>query len=168
MRACTLTLALAAFLSCSAPEEGTGVGVGDRIPSFSVTACDGSTVTGESLSRGCTVMGFFHTACPDCRSELDVLQEFWDRHSQEVSFILIGREEKAMDIARYWQAHGYSMPYSAQEDRRVYSLFGTTGVPLVYVASEGVVVAVFGDAPTATLCDLEQALSCAMYGRKAW
>lgn len=155
MRDSVLAVMAILLLSCCrlpSPEE---LEVGDRMPSFSVTVSDGTVITGDSLSRGCALVGFFNTACPDCRVELDVLQEFWDRYSPEVSFILISREEGEYSVAAYWEAHGYDMPYAAQTGRGAYSHFSSSGIPKVYMTVDGRILAVYGDDPVATLEDLE-------------
>jgi hypothetical protein len=39
------------------------------------------------------------------------------------------------------------MPYSAQNDRKIYELFAKTRVPRVYICNDGVIKAVFTDQP---------------------
>lgn len=67
--------------------------------------------------------------------------------SKDVKFVLISREEGNETISSYWIAQGFTMPYSAQEDRRVYELFAKTRVPRVYLCKNGKIEAVFTDEP---------------------
>ena len=66
---------------------------------------------------------------------------------QGVSFALISREETDETIKPYWQSNGYTMPYSAQYDRKVYELFAMTRVPRVYICKDGIIKHIFTDTP---------------------
>ena len=136
------------------------VKVGDLLPDLSVTMNDGESVTSASLREGASVVVFFHSSCPDCRSVLPSLQRLYDDHANgSVRFVLISREESASTIEAYWQSCGYTMPYSAQEDRWVYELFATSRVPRVYISGmNGRVAHIFTDNPVPTYDQLKQAL----------
>lgn len=149
-------------LSCIRDEVPAGadiVGPGDRLPDFSVVLNDGSVVSRESLRGKVAVLVFFHTDCPDCQQELPVIQRLYEEYasSAEVCICAVSREEGEAEVASYWQAHALTIPYSAQEDRRVYALFSTSGVPKVYVCGpDGKVVSVYSDNPIATYSELKE------------
>ena len=46
--------------------------------------------------------------------------------------VAIAREETEESIQAFWEAHGLSIPYSPQSDRRVYNLFAIITIPRVY------------------------------------
>ena len=142
-----LVLAVSACIRDKIP-EGAELGPGDRLPEFSVILDDGSVVSTGDLSGKVSVIVFFHTGCPDCQAELPVIQRIHDD-------LCISREEDAADIAEYWAENGLTLPYSAQKDRTVYSLFARMGVPRVYVSSGDLVIhSVYDDSPVATYEDL--------------
>lgn len=129
-------------------QKGADLAVGDKIPDFSVIMNDGTEVTGQQLSQGKSCIVFFTTLCPDCREVLPHLQLLYQEFvSKDVKFVLISREEGNETISSYWIAQGFTMPYSAQEDRRVYELFAKTRVPRVYLCKNGKIEAVFTDEP---------------------
>lgn len=132
-----------------APHRREKVRVGDSLPDFSVTMNDGSVVTGASLREGVAVVLFFHTTCPDCQQLLPQIQPLYDDYSvRGVAFALISREESAESVSHFWSAHNLSMPYSAQEDRAVYSLFAKSLIPRVYISDKsGKVRYIFTDNP---------------------
>ena len=141
-------LALSLISCVKDKQSGADLVVGDRIPEFSVTMNDGSELTGKQLSRGKSCIVFFTTACPDCKATLPHLQRIYNEYgSQEVQFALISREDGAEAVSKYWQENGFTMPYSAQNDRRVYELFAKTRVPRVYVCKNGEIKAIFTDQP---------------------
>ena len=131
--------------------EGADLRPGDSLPWFSVTMDDGSVLTTDDLTGKVSVIVFFHTGCPDCQAELPVIQRIHDEFSPEAAVICISREEDAADIAEYWAENGLTLPYSAQKDRTVYSLFASEGVPRVYVSSGSLFIhSIYDDSPVAT------------------
>ena len=60
---------------------------------------------------------------------------------------MISREEGVESISQYWQESEFTMPYSAQNDRKIYELFAKTRVPRVYICNDGVIRAIFTDQP---------------------
>lgn len=118
------------------------VAVGDRLPAFTVTLNDGTCY--DSTEPGESVIVFFHTGCEDCQRELPLLDaqykagEFDGRR-----IVCISRAEGEGSVAAYWKAHGLTLPYSAQPDRRIYDLFATAGIPRIYETDAvGIVVRV--------------------------
>ena len=129
-------------------QTGADLTVGDRIPEFSVMMNDGTAVTGRGLSQGKACIVFFTTKCPDCQKTLPAVQTLYEEYSPEgVRFALISREEGVESVSQYWQESEFTMPYSAQNDRKIYELFAKTRVPRVYICNDGVIRAVFTDQP---------------------
>lgn len=158
--------AIAALLPCSCINEEQGsaddvVVVGDMLPDFSVTMNNGDIVTGADLRKSVSVLLFFHSSCPDCREALPRVQRLYDEYSsQGVRFTLISRAEEATTIAEYWLEQGFTMPYSAQNDRAVYELFAKSRVPRIYISDDsGVIRAIFTDNPVPTYEELVDALT---------
>ena len=139
----------AMLFSCIKDKQtGNDLVVGSRIPDFTVVMNDGSTLSSESLRNGVSCIVFFYTGCPDCQKTLPAVQRMFEEYSvQGVSFALISREETDETISPYWQSNGYTMPYSAQSDRKVYELFAQTRVPRVYICKDGVIKNIFTDTP---------------------
>ena len=135
--------------------------VGSTLPDFEVEMNDGSTITGAQLRTTTSVVMFFHTGCPDCRKTLPCVQRLYDDYSEgEVQFALISREEGAPSIEEYWAENGYTMPYSAQEDRAIYELFARKRVPRIYISNDcGVIESIFTDNPIPTYEEMAEALN---------
>lgn len=141
-----LTLTATGCISDPAPDYGDGdgwkVAVGDPLPEFDITLDDGRRVTPETLRGDTVVICLFNTGCPDCRRELPLLQQEYDkrnRHTEpdkpEISFICIARNEEASEIRRYWEENSLTLPYSAQSDDNVFLLFADWGIPRIIVAA---------------------------------
>ncbi len=130
---------------------------GDTVPDFSVMMNNGELFSTSSLKGKVSVIVFFHTECPDCRMELPIIQKLYDRFSGE-EFVRIGcisREEGPLTIETFWQENALSIPYSAQTDRTVYSLFSTERIPRVYVIRPDLkIYSAYSDAPVASYEEL--------------
>lgn len=143
-------------------EENTGgeVKVGDILPEFEVVMSDGSLLTDDSLKGSVSILMFFHTSCPDCQQTLPRVQSIYDEYSVKgVKIALISREESSDDISSYWTDNSLNMPYSAQDDRKVYNMFATSRIPRIYISDEnGTIRYIFTDDPVASYDDLKSAL----------
>ncbi len=154
-------LSVLSFSCITEEEKGASLGVGDRLPEFSVETSDGAVVSNVSLKGNVSVIMFFHTGCPDCQQALPVMQLAYDEYAPlGVGVICISREEGADEVASYWERFGYTLPYSAQSDRHIYSLFATSIVPRIYISdAEGVIRHVYTDDPVPTYDELSEKLS---------
>lgn len=122
------------LFSCIREEVSAGhdrVEPGDTLPDFSMVLNDGSELTTQSLKGKVVVLIFFHTECPDCQKELPVIQQLYEEYAtnEEVAIYAISREESEEEVADYWERNSLTIHYSAQDDRRVYELFSTSGIP---------------------------------------
>jgi peroxiredoxin len=57
-----------------------------------------------------------------------------------VVIFAVSREESDDDVSEYWDENGFTIPYSAQDDRAVYEMFSTLGVPKIYISDMKMVV----------------------------
>ena len=139
---------------------GTDLKVGDRLPDFCVIMNDGAAVSDDDLLGKVSCVVFFHTSCPDCQRTLPVVQSIYDEYLPKgVSFTLISREQPSSDIDIFWREKGLNMPYSAQEDRAVYSMFASTRIPRVYICDkDGIIRYIFTDDPIPSYDDLMSSL----------
>ena len=140
--------------------QGKDIKVGESLPRFQVTLNDGSVVTDNSLIGDVSFIMFFHSSCPDCQQALPEVQHIYDEYAQKgVKFALISREEGVSLIEQYWDEKGYNMPYSAQNNRKVYNLFATSRIPRIYISDEnGIIRYIFTDDPVPTYLDLKSSI----------
>lgn len=158
-------LAAGVFASCVTEDdpEFVGLGVGDSLPSFTVTLSDGTVVTSlapeaapagaVSLAGKRVLVELFNTTCPDCQESLPVINDVYlsMKDEPDVFVFAIAREEEGAELAAYWDENRLSLPYSPQPDRSVYELFANTGIPRIYITStSGTITSAFGpnDSPT--------------------
>ena len=112
---------------------------------------------GDVLQGQPSFILFFNTACGDCRCELPLVQQMYERYGADgrMVFMAISREQDAVAVGEYWADNGLTIPFSAQTDRTVYHLFAYSSIPRIYVVDASRIVrAVFTDSPLATSEDL--------------
>lgn len=161
------------LFSCIREEVPAGQDVvkpGDVLPDFSVVLNDGSELSRKSLEGKVAVLVFFHTGCPDCRKELPIIQQLYEEYAahEGAGIYAISREEGREEVGDYWAENSLTIPYSAQDDRRIYELFSTSGIPRVYVCGQdGRIVSMYSDNPIATYsqlkADVENTLNFSSY-----
>lgn len=161
-------------LSCISEDKPAGneagVQVGQILPGFEVTLNNGEKVSNASLKGSVVVITFFNTGCTDCQKYLPVLNAVYEEIRADkahplrsVVFLPISRAQPAESVAAYWAEHGFSLPYSAQPDRRVYELFASTRIPRNYVINaQGKVTATYDDTNAPTAEELKTALQKAL------
>ena len=135
-------LALCVLPDCKKiPVESHYPSEGDSLPEFSITLQNGLKLSKNELSEGILLLTFFNTSCPDCRNELPEIQKCLESLSETegVRIVAVSREEGAESVGKYWKDNGLTIPFGAQEDRKIYSLFASSGIPLTIVARNGVI-----------------------------
>ncbi len=117
---------------------------GDTLPQFEVTTIDGKTVSSSDSYSAELVIVFFNTTCPDCQRELPILQKQYDENlslpeSERSQYICISREEGTAEVELYWIDNHLTLPVSAQNDRNIYSMFASIGIPRIFYARDGII-----------------------------
>ena len=141
-------------------QRGADLRIGDIIPDFEVMMSDGSVVTDDDLKKNVSVVMFFHTSCEDCQQALPVMQKIYDEYASEnLQIVLISREQDKNSIDVYWNENCLKMPYSAQNDRKVYKKFASTRIPRIYVNEKGGIIRyIFTDDPVPSYDYLKESL----------
>lgn len=143
---------------------GENLSVGDKMPQFQIelfipdpldwrvssmqssplsTPC--ITVNSDELRGKHVYLLFFNTSCQDCQQEFPKVQALYEkmRSDDNCVFMAVAREEGRELIDKYWKQNGLTLPYSEQNNRRIYNLFATQNIPLLYVIDEeGIIVEV--------------------------
>lgn len=121
------------------PDTVDYVKVGDPVPQMEFELSDGTMFNNDMLLGNTTVLVFFNTKCKDCQQELPVVQMLYERtvKNNNIKIIAISRGEGYDIVKSYWQSHGLSIPYSAQEDDHLFHLFANQGIPRIYIIDAG-------------------------------
>ena len=144
---------------------GADLKVGETMPDFEVMMNDGTVVTDDFLKETVSVVMFFHTSCKDCRQVLPHMQKIYDEYASEnVRIALVSREDPEQSVVSYWSENGFTMPYSAQNDRKIYELFAKERIPRVYVCEKGGIIRyIHTDNPNPSYDDLKNSLESVIH-----
>lgn len=99
-------------------------------PQFTLRTLDGRTYNNASLSGSYTLLQFWATWCPHCRSDESALDEVERRYgSQGLVVLAIDEGESAENVQTYLREHPRSVPIVLDEDNRIAGRFGKHGLP---------------------------------------
>ena len=145
-----ILLSIFLFQGCVNEDEPSGgnIEINDMLPQFSVQMNDGNIITTQDFLGKIGVIMFFNTNCPDCREELPVIQELWEKYKEndEILIVPISRDESLEEILEYWTNNNLNLPFSPQNNREVYSLFASSIIPRIYISDKmGKIVFMSGD-----------------------
>lgn len=152
------------------PDNFRSLTVGDSLPNFTVVLNNGETVNPEILKGKVSLIVFFNTSCGDCRRELPEIQVVYEELKQdpEIKIFAISRAQENRSIEEYWKENHLTIPYSAQNDRKIYNLFAQSVIPRIYIAdSQGIITAAFGDKDMPDAAGLIESIESALLSTKA-
>ena len=149
----TVTLLSAMTLAGCIGERtnGDAVKVGDPVPAFTVTKPfgDGMKAFSQADFAGKrSIIIFFATWCPDCRRELPIIYEAWQRlvERPDFQFVAISREETSEAVSEYWNSvlldeesgavikpSFEPMPWWLDPDASAFHTFADSYIPRIYL-----------------------------------
>lgn len=135
-------LALCAAMSASA-QTPDRVKVGDKVPQFTVTMVDGTTVNIADLRGKVVLLNFWATWCPPCRAEFKrVPQEIVERFKgEDFVFLPISRGEDKATVEAFLKKEGYTFAAGLDPDQKIFKLFAEKSIPRNFLIDrKGVVV----------------------------
>jgi len=119
-----------------AQDEFTLVKTGEKAPDFTFETAPGKTVKLSDLKGKVVWINFFATWCGPCRKELPHLQEeVYDKYKDNGDFVLIilGREHSWEEVNKFKTEQGFSMPFSPDPGRAVFSLYAKQNIPRNFI-----------------------------------
>lgn len=160
-----MVIAVALLSSCIKDDaeevKGANIQVGDNLPSLSLKLSDGTNINDSFLAGKVSVILFFNTSCADCAEQLPIVESVYQsvKDDDEVALFAVSRAQGEAYVEKYWEDNEYTLPYSAQSDIYVYSLFAKRVVPRIYIADKkGVVRFMYDDNPIADEVSLKNAI----------
>jgi len=139
-----LAAGLLVLIAAGAAMWGTGLGeaaqsagrplAGQPAPDFTLDLLDGSTLILSDLRGKVTVINFWATWCPPCEDEMPGLQTVWEEYQAEgVVFIGIAYDEEESAVREMASRFGITYPLGLDVGDRIFTSYGSTGVPETFV-----------------------------------
>ncbi len=123
-------------------ETETGINVGQKAPSFKLSAVNGEDIELESFRKDKIVLLVFGaTWCPGCRHEVPHLNEYYSEFKDkglEVLNIDIGESKKK--VSSFVKKNDINYHVALDPDGDVAGLYNVTGIPLnIILDKEGII-----------------------------
>ncbi len=125
---CLFVVTIAACSDTGNPED---VVVGNRAPTFSLKALDGSTVTSDSLKGNPVVLNFWATWCQPCLSEIPELKQLASTSKVKIVGIALD-EDGVKTIKPFVEKNGINYPVLVG-DQEIFQRFNGVGIPYTLV-----------------------------------
>ncbi|HSR47384.1 MAG TPA: TlpA disulfide reductase family protein [Anaerolineales bacterium] len=120
------------------------VGVGARVPSFTLTTFDGETVSIEDLRGQVVVINFWASWCKPCEQEAAELEQAHQRLKDDgVVFLGIDYVDTETEARAYLSRFGITYRNGPDLRTKISQAFRMRGVPETYVVDpDGIIVSV--------------------------
>ncbi|MCG6188565.1 TlpA family protein disulfide reductase [Maribellus maritimus] len=125
--------------SMFAQDEFTMAKKGEKAPDFTFETAPGKMQKLSDFKGKVVWINFFATWCPPCRKELPHLQkEVYDKYKDNKDFVLIilGREHSWDEINTFTSEQGFTMPFSPDPDRKVFSIYAKQNIPRNFIINK--------------------------------
>lgn len=131
-RAAALMVLLWSWLGFVGSSDGQSNDLG-MLPSFSLPTLQGETLEGASLEGQVTVVNFWASWCPPCRSEAPVLAAVAaDTSGSGVTFLGVLHQDRREPALAFAEEHGLHFP-TVVDDGRLARSFGVRSIPMTFV-----------------------------------
>ena len=119
--------------------------VGQEAPEFRLELLDGSSISLADLQGQVTVVNFWASWCQSCEEELPALQAIWEEYDdQGVMLVGVLYQDEIAAAQGAISQFGLTYPIGMDEEDRIATTYGITGIPETFVIdSQGVVNEVF-------------------------
>ncbi|MHB9035578.1 MAG: peroxiredoxin family protein [Armatimonadota bacterium] len=148
-----LALALTLVMMVIAPPVSAAVKVGDKAPDFQLRTVDGKgTVKLSTYFGKPTLLVYWASWCPHCRTELPVLQKVYNElHPRGMEAVGVSLDHATNDALKFVTQKSITFPVGyggTDQGYKIAESYGVSGIPMTFVLDKnGVVKAVFrGDA----------------------
>jgi cytochrome c biogenesis protein CcmG/thiol:disulfide interchange protein DsbE len=107
---------------------------GNPVPTFQLTAFDGTSMGVGEGQGSVAVVNFFASWCDPCRQEAADVEQAWrDYRSRGVQFYGIGYKDAASKAKAFLDEFSVSYPATVEPGNRTARAYGVTGVPETFV-----------------------------------
>ena len=153
MRSLLFCLALA-LTACGQESPRPNINIGSPAPAFDVHPVNGQVTTFPAAYAGKPlVVRFWADWCKYCESEMQAIEQVYQRHRQKgLRILAINTGQDAKTVTAYIQKIGVSYPALLDEQSNIARSYGVVGLPTTFFVDAGGVIRakIVGEADEAT------------------
>lgn len=140
-------------------QEGS-VGVGQRVPDFTVTTFDGEKISLKDLKGKVVVLNFWASWCKPCEQEAADLEAAWRYYQPRGDVVFIGVDyvDTEPEARAYLEKFNITYPNGPDLGTRVSQAFRIRGVPETYVIDQQGVLQFVQIGPFRSLSHIKSAI----------
>jgi cytochrome c biogenesis protein CcmG, thiol:disulfide interchange protein DsbE len=139
------------------------IGVGARVPEFSLTTFEGETIDLAGLRGNVVVINFWASWCKPCEQEAAELEQAWREYREQgVVFLGVNYVDTEPEALAYLERFGVTYPNGPDLGTRISQAFRMRGVPETYVVDGQGILAAVKIGPYESLAEIEAAVRQAL------
>ncbi len=115
---------------------------GRAAPDFVLNDLQGKEVRLSDYRGKLVFLNFWATWCPPCREEMPSMESLYSRFKDRpFQMLTVSIDDDPEQVERFRKAFGYTFPMLFDQDKRVASLYQTTGVPETFlIGPDGTII----------------------------
>lgn len=134
--------------ACSKEDKGKSsvpgkLSEGAVVPDFTVKGPDGNDISLSSMKGKVVMLNFWATWCAPCREEIPSMMTLNQKMADKpFQMMAVSIDDGGNDSCQeFFKRTGFKLPYYLDQEQRVSSTFGVTGVPETFIIDkQGVLV----------------------------
>lgn len=139
------------------------VGIGKRVPNFTLTTFDGSQYSIEDYRGQVVLVNFWASWCKPCEQEAVELEQAWRNFSdQDVIFLGVDYVDTEPEALSYLSKFNITYPNGPDLGTKISQAFRIRGVPETYIVGRDGKIVDIKISPYLSLSEIENALLKAM------
>jgi thiol-disulfide isomerase/thioredoxin len=115
-------------------KEDNQLELGENDYLWSLTKSNGESLPFTEIKGKVVFLNFWATWCPPCVAELPEIQRAYEKHGQDVAFILVTDQEKGV-VEAFMEKHGYKLPVYYLSSG-LPEVFNHRSIPTTYILSK--------------------------------
>ena len=130
-----LAFVLLFFLMPTGDSSAAEIKQGYPAPNFELSTLDGKTVELKDYKGKKVILNFWASWCAPCRTEMPVLQKFYDKKNEEVVLLSVNltKEDKSKDtVKKFVSDKNLTFPIPLDERGEVSDLYQVISLPTTY------------------------------------
>lgn len=132
-----ITLVFVGWKIMAATEKNlVGAEIGSTAPDFTLTDINGKSVNLKDVvgENKATLVNFWATWCPPCRSEIPELNKFYQKYgSQKVALLAVDIQEDPSKVKSFVKGYGMNFPVVIDATGKVANQYRVSGIPTTFI-----------------------------------